>query len=91
MHHLYTFLLSRHNFDATLTSDELSQQSIDWFEKNFLIYSENKEHWFTAIALICSDGQVLNLLPENNNLGLDAWVETISNLPENIRGRRRTR
>lgn len=81
MHHVYAFLLSRHNFNVSLSPGELGQQSVDWVKEMFLEGSDYKDEWYTTVALITNDGQVLDLLPEDDILGLKVLLKDFRNLP----------
>jgi len=66
MHHTYAFLLSRNNFDISLSPDELGQQSVSWVERDFFEGSDYEDEWYTPICLITNGGRVLDLLPDGN-------------------------
>ncbi|MCY2927984.1 MAG: hypothetical protein NTV86_00535 [Planctomycetota bacterium] len=74
MHKTYAFLLSRHDFSPGLTMKALAERTVDRLTKDFIEGLEHGELWWTPMALVTNDGQVVNLAPEHENLGIDKWV-----------------
>ncbi|MGB6919394.1 MAG: hypothetical protein WBF96_12835 [Phycisphaerae bacterium] len=79
MHHSYAFLLSRDDFAPGLALEDLGQEAVRWFEEEFLEGSRYEDEWCTPMGLITNEGQVLDLAPEEDLLGIHKWVEGFRN------------
>jgi len=75
MHKAYAFLLSRHNFAPELTMKALADQAMDWLTEEFMEGSEYEDAWCTPMALVADDGQMIDLAPEDDILGIHKWVK----------------
>lgn len=75
MHKTYAFLLSRHNFAPKSTTKALSEQAMDWLTEKFMEGSEYEDAWCTPTALVTDDGEVIDLAPEDDILGIHKWVK----------------
>jgi hypothetical protein len=74
VHKVYGFLLSQHDFAQDLTTKALAEQALDWLTEEFLDGSEYEDAWCTPMALIADNGQMIDLAPEDDILGIHAWV-----------------
>jgi hypothetical protein len=79
MHHSYAFLLSRGDFAPGLALEDLGQEAVRWFEEEFLEGSRYEDERCTPMGLITSEGQVLDLAPEEDLLGIHKCMEGLRN------------